>query len=142
MCGRELARTDRKGESVAETRQRKPAKLIATSVDQIPGKQLACRAHHKWPSDDLIDSKVVPTGLAARLIDPEAGMWWVVDVCPRCGKTRYKRYPRRVYDGTGWHYVEPLDWVRYEQKFSSADAFEANVQRNFAKLFVIPDEGA
>lgn len=124
-----------KEKAVADTRQRKAPRVVATSVDQIPGRQLACRVHHKWPSEDMIDSRAIPRGLAARLVDPEAGMWWVTDLCPRCGKTRYKRYPGRVYDGTGWHYIETREWVRFEQKFSTADAFEANVQRNFTKLF-------
>lgn len=123
--------------------RRKHARIVAASVAEIPGKQLACRVHHPWPSERLIDSQAVPRGFVAlstaelrvagyRVPD---GMWWVLDECPRCGKNRYKRYPGRVYDGSGWHYIEPRDWVRFEEKFSSADAFEANIQRNFRKLF-------
>ena len=112
-----------------------PKRTVAVSVNEIPGKQLACRALHKWPSADLVDSRGIPRGMRAALVDKARDMWWVLDECPRCGKIRYKRYPHRAYDGTGWHYTQPADWVVYAGRLSSAEAFEENVQRNFAKLF-------
>jgi hypothetical protein len=111
------------------------SKTVARSVADIPGRQLTCRVHHDWPSEDIQDGKRLPVGVWTGLVDPDTDMWHLNDQCRRCGKVRYQEMPGRVYRNRPWRYRDPDDWVSFPEKFTSRDALAENITRNYSKLF-------
>jgi hypothetical protein len=89
-------------------------KRIATKVDEIPDRQLACRAgRHKWPLDELEVGKKAPKGLE---ISPSPSGYQLDDVCTRCGKTRtFTTHGNILDDTTDRRYKDPKDWVKLDR---------------------------
>jgi hypothetical protein len=114
---------------------------IATTLSEIPDHQLACRVHHKWPSDDLEAGKPLPRGLVASPVNGTGrrqGVYEVRDTCRRCGKVRWKlTLPRRVWDpGASWRYEDPPDWVTIPADLlENFSASAENMARNASRLF-------
>jgi len=116
--------------------RRRPAKKVVTAdIREVPGRQLTCRVHHDWPSEDVEDGKKLPRGVYVELVDEAADLWRLMDVCRRCGKTRWKPMPERRVVRCNWNYIDPPDWVKLTLKFTQGDAYMENMQRNLAKLF-------
>lgn len=109
-------------------------KIVAKSPAEIPGRQVACRVHHKWPSEDMVDGKKLPFGVWISVEDPETGMCHLNDQCPRCGCQRYQDMPGGVYVNGPWKRKYDKDWVVYQEKFTSRDALRENFNRNRSKL--------
>lgn len=107
----------------------------AKSAAEIPGRQLACRVHHLWPSEQMVDGRKPPFGVWSELADAATNMWHLNDQCPRCGCIRYQKMPDRVYMNLPWLRKYDKDWVRTEEKFTSRDALRENISRNSGWLF-------
>lgn len=114
------------------TKRRK--RELATSADQIPPRQVTCRVHHAWPSEDLVDGKKPPPGLWYELADKDTDMWHLNDQCPRCGSIRYQEMPGRVYMNNPWRRKYGPEWVKFGGRFTPRDALRENMTRNSAKL--------
>lgn len=109
-------------------------RTVAKSAAEIPGRQLACRVHHQWPSEDIVDGRKLPLGVWIDLYDAQTDMWHLNDQCPRCGCVRYQDMPGRRYVNGPWKRKYDKDWVVYKEKFTSRDALRENIGRNLSKL--------
>lgn len=117
---------------------------VVRQLNQIPDAQLACRVHHKWPSEDLEVGKPLPKGLTAESTD-QRGVYMLLDQCPRCGKIRWKLTRRNGIwpEEGGWHYIDPHnlpgydDWVKLDQdiKRGTTVMLGENIRRNAKQLF-------
>lgn len=132
--------SDRQAEPFTPPEERR----YVTRLNQIPDAQLACRIHHKWPSEDLQYGQPMPEGLTATRTEKQ-GVFLIEDQCPRCGKVRWKlTKPRRVWDTSeGWHYIDPKnlpgfeDWVSLDKnmKRGARTMMSENIRRNAKALF-------
>ena len=117
---------------------------VVTRLNQIPDAQLACRVHHKWPSEDLQFGQPLPEGLNATRTE-KRGVWLLEDQCTRCGKIRWKlTLPNRGFDTSeGWRYIDPHnlpgyeDWVTLDADIprGSRVMMGENIRRNAKQLF-------
>lgn len=114
--------------------RRKEEKTVAKSIDDIPPRQRACRVHHPWPSEQLVDYRRPPAGLWFELADAATDMWHLCDQCPRCGCVRYQKCPSRMLVGNPWLRRYDKDWVVCEERITPRDAFAVTFTRNVAKI--------
>jgi hypothetical protein len=96
---------------VARTAQQE----LLSALNEVPDEQVSCRIKHRFPLDEYVIGKKLPSSVHARA--SHDGCYQIVDTCDRCGVERVMTtLPGGELDpGAVWRYAYPDDWVRFPQ---------------------------